>query len=187
MCIRDRKLIAKCNLAGKPVICATQMLESMTYNPRPTRAEVSDVGNAVLDGADCVMLSGETAKGNYPINAVKTMAETALIAEQAIPYIPTYDDLRNLTPKPTSTTETIAAASVSAVFEQKARALIVLSTTGDTPRLVAKYKPNVPIVMVTRNPRAARFSHLYRGVFPFVYDESSDSEWTCLLYTSRCV
>lgn len=174
----QKKLIAKCNLAGKPVICATQMLESMTYNPRPTRAEVSDVGNAVLDGADCVMLSGETAKGNYPINAVKTMAETALIAEQAIPYIPTYDDLRNLTPKPTSTTETIAAAAVSSVFEQRARAVIVLSTTGDTPRLVAKYKPNVPIVMVTRNPRAARFSHLYRGVFPFVYDESSDSEWT---------
>ncbi|BAO41510.1 pyruvate kinase [Kluyveromyces marxianus DMKU3-1042] len=174
----QKMLIAKCNLAGKPVICATQMLESMTYNPRPTRAEVSDVGNAVLDGADCVMLSGETAKGNYPINAVKTMAETALIAEQAIPYIPTYDDLRNLTPKPTSTTETIAAASVSAVFEQKAKALIVLSTTGNTPRLVSKYKPNVPIVMVTRNPRAARFSHLYRGVFPFVYEEGTDSEWT---------
>lgn len=174
----QKKLIAKCNLAGKPVICATQMLESMTYNPRPTRAEVSDVGNAVLDGADCVMLSGETAKGNYPINAVKTMAETALIAEQAIPYIATYDDLRNLTPKPTSTSETIAAAAVASVFEQRAKAVIVLSTTGDTPRLVAKYRPNVPIVMVTRNPRAARFSHLYRGVLPFVYDESTDSEWT---------
>lgn len=174
----QKKLIAKCNLAGKPVICATQMLESMTYNPRPTRAEVSDVGNAVLDGADCVMLSGETAKGNYPINAVTIMAETALIAEQAIPYVATYDDLRNFTPKPTSTTETIAAAAVSSVFEQKAKAIIVLSTTGDTPRLVSKYKPNVPIIMVTRNPRAARFSHLYRGVFPFVYESDTESEWT---------
>ena len=174
----QKKLIAKCNLAGKPVICATQMLESMTYNPRPTRAEVSDVGNAVLDGADCVMLSGETAKGNYPINAVTIMAETALIAEQAIPYVATYDDLRNFTQKPTSTTETIAAAAVSSVFEQKAKAIIVLSTTGDTPRLVSKYKPNVPIIMVTRNPRAARFSHLYRGVFPFVYESDTESEWT---------
>ncbi|AMD21059.1 HEL222Wp [Eremothecium sinecaudum] len=174
----QKKLIAKCNLAGIPVICATQMLESMTYNPRPTRAEVSDVGNAVLDGADCVMLSGETAKGNYPINAVKTMAETALIAEQAIPYIPTYDDIRNLTPKPTSTSETIAAASVAATFEQRAKAIVVLSTSGHTPRLVAKYKPNVPIIMVTRNPRAARFCHLHRGVFPFVYEKASNGEWT---------
>ncbi|SCU80026.1 LAME_0B01332g1_1 [Lachancea meyersii CBS 8951] len=174
----QKKLIAKCNVAGKPVVCATQMLESMTYNPRPTRAEVSDVGNAVLDGADCVMLSGETAKGNYPINAVKMMAETALMAEQAIPYLPTFDDLRNCTPKPTSTTETIAAAAVSSVYEQKAKAIIVLSTTGSTPRLVSKYKPNVPIVLVTRNPRAARFSHLSRGVFPFVYEQEAESDWT---------
>ncbi|CEP64854.1 pyruvate kinase PYK2 LALA0_S14e00782g [Lachancea lanzarotensis] len=174
----QKKLIAKCNVAGKPVVCATQMLESMTYNPRPTRAEVSDVGNAVLDGADCVMLSGETAKGNYPINAVKMMAETALMAEQAIPYLSTFDDIRNCTPKPTSTTETIAAAAVSSVYEQKAKAIIVLSTTGSTPRLVSKYKPNVPIVLVTRNPRAARFSHLSRGVFPFVYEQDAESDWT---------
>ncbi|EDO15053.1 hypothetical protein Kpol_367p8 [Vanderwaltozyma polyspora DSM 70294] len=174
----QKKLIAKCNLAGKPVICATQMLESMTYNPRPTRAEVSDVGNAILDGADCVMLSGETAKGNYPINAVTTMAETALIAELAIAYLPNYDDLRNCTPKPTSTTETVAASAVAAVFEQKAKAIIVLSTSGTTARLVSKYRPDCPIILVTRNPRAARFSHLYRGVFPFVFEKAEGSDWT---------
>ncbi|KAH3902854.1 Pyruvate kinase [Saccharomycodes ludwigii] len=174
----QKHLIAKSNLVGKPVICATQMLESMTYNPRPTRAEVSDVGNAVLDGADCVMLSGETAKGNYPVNAVKTMAETALIAEQMIPYGPTYDDLRNLTPKPTSTTETVAAAAVASVAEEEAKAIIVLSTTGTTARLVSKYRPNVPIILVTRNARTARFSHLYRGVFSFVYEKAVNSNWT---------
>ncbi|KAL6942087.1 Pyruvate kinase [Hanseniaspora vineae] len=174
----QKQLIAKSNLAGKPVVCATQMLESMTYNPRPTRAEVSDVGNAILDGADCVMLSGETAKGNYPVNAVKMMAETALIAEQAIAYGPTYDDLRNTTPKPLSTTETVAAAAVAAVYEQEAKAIIVLSTSGNTSRLVSKYRPNVPIILVTRNERAARFSHLNRGVYPFVYSEAVASEWT---------
>lgn len=174
----QKKLIAKSNLAGKPVICATQMLESMTFNPRPTRAEVSDVGNAILDGADCVMLSGETAKGNYPINAVTTMADTALIAEQAIAYLPNYDDLRNSTPKPTSTSETIAAASVAAVFEQDAKAIIVLSTSGNTPRLVSKYRPNCPIILVTRNPRTARSSHLNRGVFPFVYTQDAKSDWS---------
>ncbi|CCE64487.1 hypothetical protein TPHA_0H02840 [Tetrapisispora phaffii CBS 4417] len=174
----QKRLIAKCNLAGKPVVCATQMLESMTYNPRPTRAEVSDVGNAVLDGADCVMLSGETAKGNYPINAVTTMAQTALMAENATAYLPNYDDIRNLTPKPTSTTETVAASAVAAVFEQNAKAIIVLSTSGTTARLLSKYRPDCPIILVTRNERAARFSHLYRGVYPFVYSKPEVADWT---------
>ena len=173
----QKKLIAKCNLAGKPVICATQMLESMTYNPRPTRAEVSDVGNAILDGADCVMLSGETAKGRYPIEAVKTMAATALIAEEAFPHIPHFEDVRDLTPRPTCTVETIAVAAVSAVIEQDARAIVVLSATGRTGRLMSKYSPSCPIIMVTRNPNTARSGHLYRGVFPFYYDQPRVNEW----------
>lgn len=173
----QKKLIAKCNLAGKPVICATQMLESMTYNPRPTRAEVSDVGNAILDGADCVMLSGETAKGIYPVEAVRTMAATALIAEEAFPYISHFEDVRDLTPKPTCAVETIAVSAVSAVIEQNAKAIIVLSATGRTGRLMSKYLPSCPIIMVTRNQNTARNGHLYRGVFPFYYDEPRVDEW----------
>ncbi|CEP23485.1 pyk1 [Cyberlindnera jadinii] len=173
----QKQLIAKCNIAGKPVICATQMLESMTYNPRPTRAEVSDVGNAVLDGADCVMLSGETAKGNYPVEAVTMMHHTALIAEKAIPYRAVYDEIRNITKTPFSNVETIASNAVSAAAENGAKAIITLSTSGTTARLVSKYRPNLPIIMITRNERAARFAHLYRGVYPFQYNEPAVENW----------
>lgn len=165
----QKQLIAKCNVLGKPVICATQMLESMTYNPRPTRAEVSDVGNAVLDGADCVMLSGETAKGKYPIEAVTFMRETCLIAEQSIAYASLYNDLRAMNSFQTNMSETVAMAAVSASFEQRAGAIVVLSISGSTARLCAKYRPNCPILMVTRNERAARYCHLYRGVYPFIF------------------
>ncbi|KAK3719491.1 Pyruvate kinase [Vermiconidia calcicola] len=167
--IAQKMMISKCNIAGKPVICATQMLESMTYNPRPTRAEVSDVGNAVLDGADCVMLSGETAKGNYPKEAVSMMHETCLLAEVAIPYVNAFDELKSLAPRPVPTTETCAMSAVSASLEQNAGAILVLTTSGTSARLVSKYRPVCPIIMVTRNARASRYAHLYRGVYPFLF------------------
>ncbi|KAH9064117.1 pyruvate kinase [Lactarius vividus] len=169
--LAQKMMIAKCNMAGKPVIVATQMLESMTYNPRPTRAEVSDVANAVLDGADCVMLSGETAKGSYPIQSVLLMAETCMLAEAAICYPPLYDELRNVTARPTETVETVAFAAVAAASEQGASAILVLSTSGNTARLVSKYRPSMPIITVTRNEQTARQIHLHRGVYPFWYSE----------------
>ena len=129
--IAQKMMISKCNLAGKPVICATQMLESMTYNPRPTRAEVSDVGNAVLDGADCVMLSGETAKGNYAKESVSMMHEACLLAERAIPYVSHFDELRSLCPRPCDTIESCAIAAVSSSLELNAGAILVLTTRYD--------------------------------------------------------
>uniref|UniRef100_O94122 Pyruvate kinase n=1 Tax=Agaricus bisporus TaxID=5341 RepID=KPYK_AGABI len=169
--LAQKMMIAKCNIVGKPVIVATQMLESMTYNPRPTRAEVSDVANAVLDGSDCVMLSGETAKGSYPVQSVLMMAETCLLAETAICYPPLYDDLRAVQARPTETAETVAIAAVAAAAEQDAKALLVLSTSGETARLVSKYRPKIPIITVTRNEQTARQIHLHRGCYPFWYPE----------------
>ena len=129
--IAQKMMTAKCNIRGKPVICATQMLESMTTNPRPTRAEVSDVANAVLDGVDCVMLSGETAKGAYPNEAVKMMHETCLLAEVAFPHFSIFDELRNLVPRPAQTVESIAMSAVSASLELNAGAIVVLTTRYD--------------------------------------------------------
>ncbi|MCJ1233426.1 Pyruvate kinase [Varicellaria rhodocarpa] len=170
--IAQKMMIAKCNLAGKPVICATQMLESMTYNPRPTRAEVSDVGNAVLDGSDCVMLSGETAKGNYPGESVTMMHEACLLAEIAIPYVSVFDELRSLAPRPCDVTESSAMSAVSSSLELNAGAILVLTTSGKSARIISKYRPVCPIIMVTRNATASRYSHLYRGVYPFLFPES---------------
>lgn len=167
----QKKMIAMCNIAGKPVICATQMLESMIQNPRPTRAEISDVGNAVTDGADCVMLSGETAKGKYPCEAVSEMHETCLKAENSIAYVSHFEELCSLAQRPVSVTESCAMAAVRASLDMNAGGIIVLSTSGQSARLLSKYRPVCPILMVTRNPSVSRFAHLYRGVYPFLFPE----------------
>lgn len=168
----QKKLIAMCNLAGKPVICATQMLESMIKNPRPTRAEISDVGNAITDGADCVMLSGETAKGSYPSEAVREMHEACLKAENTIPYVSHFEELCTLVKRPVSTVESCAMAAVRASLDLGAGGIIVLSTSGESARMLSKYRPVCPIFMVTRTPTTSRFAHLYRGVYPFLFPEA---------------
>ncbi|TLS28302.1 hypothetical protein PpBr36_01491 [Pyricularia pennisetigena] len=168
----QKKMIALCNMAGKPVICATQMLESMIKNPRPTRAEISDVGNAVTDGSDCVMLSGETAKGSYPCEAVREMSDACLKAENTIPYVSHFEEMCGAVHRPVSIVESCAMAAVRASLDINAGGIIVLSTSGVSARLLSKYRPVCPIFMVTRNPSASRYSHLYRGVYPFLFPEA---------------
>ncbi|CAJ2499740.1 Uu.00g025930.m01.CDS01 [Anthostomella pinea] len=167
----QKKLIAMCNMAGKPVICATQMLESMIKNPRPTRAEISDVGNAITDGADCVMLSGETAKGSYPVESVSEMHETCLKAENSIPYVSHFEEMCTLVKRPVSVVESCAMAGVRASLDLNAGGIIVLSTSGESARFISKYRPVCPIFMVTRSASASRYGHLYRGVYPFYFPE----------------
>ncbi|KAK3367592.1 pyruvate kinase [Podospora didyma] len=167
----QKKIIAMCNIAGKPVICATQMLESMIKNPRPTRAEISDVGNAVTDGADCVMLSGETAKGSYPNEAVREMSEACLKAENTIPYVSHFEEMCTLVKRPVAIAESCAMAAVRASLDLNASAIFVLSTSGESARLLSKYRPVCPIIMITRSASASRYAHLYRGVYPFFFNE----------------
>jgi pyruvate kinase len=169
----QKMMIRKANLVGKPVITATQMLESMVKNPRPTRAECTDVANAVLDGTDCVMLSGETAGGQYPLEAVRMMSKVCMEAESIINYRQLYDAIRSSTldelGEEMGTPEAIASAAVKTCIDMGAKALVVCSETGNSARHIAKYRPSVPILVLTATPEVARqVSGLSRGTVSMV-------------------
>merc|ERR1719199_1815651 len=146
--LAQKLMIQKCNLAGKPVVTATQMLESMTKSPRPTRAEATDVANAVLDGTDCVMLSGETAAGSYPIQAVQVMSKICREAEASIDYHSLFKAIMKRTPLPMTPLESLASSAVRTAHKVQASLIVVLTRGGATARLVAKYRPTVPILTV---------------------------------------
>merc|ERR1719198_1617175 len=156
-------MIAKCNAKGKPVVTATQMLESMISAPRPTRAEASDVANAVLDGTDCVMLSGESANGAYPINAVTIMAKCCVEAEKTLNYKRVYNDVKELTVNP-STAEAVAAAAVGCINDLSIDLIIVLTDSGQLARHVAKYRPKVPIFAISVQKSVVQQMNVIRGV-----------------------
>jgi pyruvate kinase len=163
--IAQKWMIEKCNIAAKPVQTATQMLESMISAPRPTRAEASDVANAVLDGSDCVMLSGESANGAYPVAAVTVMARTCCEAERCIDYKQLYNDMKMYTTAPLGTNEAIASSAVAAVMDLNLDLIVCLTDTGCIARLVSKYRAPVPILACSKHGHVIRNLNSTRGVF----------------------
>lgn len=186
--IAQKMMISKCNVAGKPVITATQMLESMIKNPRPTRAESTDVANAVFDGSDCVMLSGETAKGSYPFDSVTTMVDICRQTEKALDYRSVFQELRSHHRglDKMSITETITSSAVKTAYDLNAAMILCLTETGNTARLVCKYRPISPVICVTSNEATARQLLLYRGAFPFVVGSMVGTESLIARVLKRC-
>ena len=160
-------LLAKANRIGKPVITATQMLESMVHSPRPTRAEANDVANAIFDGSDAIMLSGETAAGAYPLEAVATMARIALKAESAVDYAA---KLANTTePARVNITNAISMAACATAAELKTAAITTVTKSGFTARMISRYRPACPLIASTSDETVWRQMNLIWGCKPMLY------------------
>ncbi len=170
----QKKIIGLCNRAGKPVITATQMLESMIHHPRPTRAEASDVANAILDGTDAVMLSGETAVGNHPIEAVQTMARISRRAEDALNYERILADSAAAVEK--NVTDAISYATCNVAGELGAAAIITPTESGHTAQMISKYRSPAPVIAVTPHYRVAAQLQLTWGVTPVLYPPAETTD-----------
>jgi pyruvate kinase len=170
----QKTLIEKANRAGKPVITATQMLKSMCDNPRPTRAEVNDVANAVLDGTDAVMLSEESAAGSYPVLAAETMAKIAAETDAYFPnkvWTHRYEDEANMDPQ-----DAVAIAACELAEDINASAIVTCTQSGSTPRRVARCKPPQPILAPTPDPDTYRRLALIWGAIPLKIDAVKNDE-----------
>lgn len=169
----QKSLIKKCNAAGKPVITATQMLDSMIENPRPTRAEASDVANAVFDGTDATMLSGESANGDYPVEAVATMARIDVKAENALRQ---YKNFSINDFDKTDVTEAIGRAAADAVENLGIKTIVAATESGYTAKMISKYRPDADILAVTFDDRTRRGLMVNWGVYPVVAEKPATTD-----------
>ncbi|CEM63229.1 pyruvate kinase [Treponema phagedenis] len=172
--LAQKRLIQKANIAGKPVITATQMLESMTRNLRPTRAEVTDIANAILDGTSAIMLSGETAAGQYPVQAVKMMYSIAETTEASLDYEKLL--LNSFSKHALTTTNAIARATCSTALDLEAHAIIAATSSGDTARAISKFKPKAPIIAVTYSEEVMQRLSLNWGVYPLLTEKFTSTD-----------
>jgi pyruvate kinase len=172
--IAQKRIIRACNERSKPVITATQMLDSMIRNPRPTRAEASDVANAILDGSDAIMLSGETAVGRYAVAAVKTMARIAEVTERSIPYADWLQRAGRSDSR--SVVDAIGQVACEIATDLEAKAIITSTVSGGTARRVASHRPATAIIAPTPSPAAYRQLALVWGVQPLLVDEFTDTD-----------
>ncbi len=170
----QKDVIKRANLAGKPVITATQMLESMMSSPRPTRAEVADVANAIFDGTDAVMLSGETAAGRYPVKAARTMADVAFATEQSIDYPEQFRSKRTIIT--TDVEDAIAHAACHTALGIGAQAIICCTRSGQTARLVAKYRPQATIIVASPYENTLLQAMLLWGTYPIQIAEAQNTD-----------
>lgn len=177
----QKQIIERSRAAGKPVITATQMLESMIDKPRPTRAEASDVANAIFDGTSAVMLSGETSIGTYPVEAVQTIARIAQTTERALPY-ENYVT-RAAADVAQTVTDAISQSACEIAYELEARAILVSTISGYTARMIAKNRPSAPIIAVTTTPSTQAELALVWGVLPLLdysYNNLDDKAASCI-------
>ena len=166
--IIQKQLIEKCKAKGKLVVTATQMLESMITNPRPTRAEASDVANAIYDGTDAIMLSGETAKGSFPVEAVNAMVRIATKIESSIDYVQKF--YKNNSAKITNVTDAISHATCTTAHDLNAPCIVAVTKSGFTVREVSKYRPQSIILGLTPNERVQRQLNLTWACYPHLVD-----------------
>ena len=176
----QKKLITKCRLLGKRVITATEMLESMISNPRPTRAEISDVANAVYDGTSAIMLSGETAAGKYPVQAVATMAKIAETTESSINYKKRF---YNAEFKIRNSIDAISHSTCGMAIDIDAKAIVACSLSGMTARMVSRFRSPVDIIGLTTNETTWRRLALSWGVIPAMCEEFTSTD--VLFYTAK--
>lgn len=170
----QKKIIEMCYRYGKPVITATQMLDSMIRNPRPTRAEASDVANAIYDGTSCVMLSGETAAGKYPVETIEVMAKIAEKAESSMDYWKRFSTEQYEIN--TSVTNAISHATCTTALDLKAAAIITVTQSGHTARMISRFRPACPIIATTTNSKVRRQLSMSWGVLPYMVASANTTD-----------